>query len=108
MQNKTKQQKSIADVLQQSNNQLSTLVKQVNQLQSLNQYLTKQLNLDFFKHCQIANLRDSTLVIFADNATWATQCRFHSPEIIKILKKNRQFNFIQNIQCSVRPNSKNK
>ena len=108
MYNKTNQQKNIATILKQPKSQLANVVDKVNQLQSLNQYLRTQLDPQILLHCHIANLRDNTLILFANNAAWATKIRYMSSEILKIVKKNKQFNTIQKIQCSVRPSPQKK
>jgi hypothetical protein len=53
------------------------------------------------QHCCIAKYSKGVLVLAVDNASWATQVRYHTPDIIEALKILPEFNKLKTIQCFV-------
>jgi len=93
----------INDILQAPNNQLSNLVAKVNQLNQLNQSLSKILDAKLASHCQITNLENGILTILVDNSSWGTKIRYASPDIINKMRYTEALSKVKSIKCIVRP-----
>ena len=65
--------KVVADILgDNGDNRLSTIMRHARLLQRINQQVQQKLPLALRQFCQVANLRQRTLVIIVDNAAFAT------------------------------------
>ena len=53
----------------------------------------------------LSNLQGDTLIITADNNTWATQLRLITPELLKLLHAKPGFAQVKQIRCRVSPAS---
>lgn len=93
----------INDILQAPNNQLSSLIAKVNQLNQLNQSLSKILDAKLASHCQITNLEKGILTILVDNSSWGTKIRYASPNILNKMHQKDVFSKVKSIKCIVRP-----
>jgi len=93
----------INDILQAPNNQLSNLVAKVNQLNQLNQSLSKILDAKLASHCQITNLENGVLTILVDNSSWGTKIRYASPDILNKMHQTDNLSKVKSIKCIVRP-----
>jgi hypothetical protein len=93
----------INDILQSSDNQLSNLIAKVNQLNELNQSLSKILDSKLAAHCQITNLENGILTILVDNSSWGTKIRYTSPDIINKMHDTNVLSKVKSIKCIVRP-----
>lgn len=82
--------------------QLHQLIHHVNELTTLQAALTPLLDPTLAKHIQIASYEQGTLVVTTDSASWVTQIRFKTPELIKMLKKTDLFSKIKKIKALIR------
>lgn len=94
---------NIDDILHMPDNQLSSIIAKVNQLNQLNQSLSEILDPKLAAHCQITNLENQTLTLLVDNSSWGTKIRYVSPEILKKMQQTPALCQVKQIKCIVRP-----
>lgn len=99
---------NIDDILHMPDNQLSSIIAKVNQLNQLNQSLSEILDPKLAAHCQITNLENQTLTLLVDNSSWGTKIRYATPEILKKMQQTSALYQIEQIKCIVRPNQQHK
>lgn len=96
-------QKTIANIFKESKNELAMLVNKARELQQLNQHLSNILDTKLFSHCKVANFENNLLTLVTDNSNWATQIRYHIPDLIEQLKEVPAFRGLQTIRCIISP-----
>lgn len=81
--------KPLSRLLGSRNNSSHRLVEQGRLLQGMTRWLQQQLPLPLSLHCQVANIRENTLVLAADSSAWSSKLRFFSNNLLIKLKKER-------------------
>jgi len=74
----------ISNVYQQ-NDMLKKLSQHTQLLAQLNHVLQQSLPTQYSAHCRLANVKNETLVIQTDNASFASLIRFQAPNLCKAL-----------------------
>ncbi|MDC9725049.1 MAG: DUF721 domain-containing protein [Gammaproteobacteria bacterium] len=69
------------------NSQLSKLAQRTQQLSKLNYILQQAMPPQFSAHCQLANVREQTLVVHTDNASYASLLRFQANTLCAALSE---------------------
>ncbi|MFQ5469788.1 MAG: DUF721 domain-containing protein [Gammaproteobacteria bacterium] len=95
--------KSVKGILSTSEH-LSKLIQFANQLEKLTRITRSCLPTPVNNHVNVANLKDNTLIIHTDSATWATQLRFHLPDLLRQLRIDHNLKSICSIRTKVVPN----
>ena len=78
--------KSLHSLMGEYNTQLHALYKKSAEIQKLDAVVKKHLDVDLAKHCHVANLNQSALIIAAENASWGTRLRYAIPELLSKLR----------------------
>lgn len=77
------------------------VTKKIASLQQLNHIFKNAINNDLTSHCTIAKQTKDSLIIIADNASWATNLRYAIPDIIKTLQIYPEFRNLQKIRYKI-------
>lgn len=93
--------KPLKNIIATDSNTLEKLIDQSNKLLALTAVLQKNLASDIGQHCRVAGYSKGVLTLAVGNASWATQIRYNSPEIIEQLSKTPEFKKIKTIKCFV-------
>lgn len=101
-------EKSLASLLKQPSELLQTLITKSQLLSHLTNLLHQKLDPVLTKHCQVANLREQTLVIEIDSAAWVTQIRYRIPELLEKLQSHDEFRGLQKIEYYIHPTTTEK
>lgn len=98
-------------ILNTDSKSLQSLLVKVNQAKEFNHLLAQYLPAETMKHCQVVKYEKNCLFVIVENGNWATQLRFHIPNLIKQLRQCSGFENLSGIICKTRPSyhtSKNK
>ena len=82
---------------------LDELISKANRLKHFNSLLAMHLEMEIAKHCQVAKFEDNCLFVLTDNGSWATQLRFHIPDLMVKLRKHPELAGLGGIICKTRP-----
>lgn len=96
--NKTKQ------ISHYQNSLLTDVILKAKQIEKFNQIFIKYIDMGVIPHCRVANFRESILLIEVDSGAWVTQLRYHTPELLRLLKMEAMFKSLQQIKFYVNPN----
>lgn len=96
-----KQPEQISAICQQ-NKMLFKLVQHAQLVEKLNHTLHQTLPLQFSAHCHLANIKNQTLIIHTDNASFASLIRFQVPALCKTFSAQLKMP-ISGIEIKVRP-----
>lgn len=94
-------EKSVEKVLWSEGSSLSNLRKKIQQLAQLNIFWLEQLDDALAQHTRVANYREGCLIIEVDSSVWATRLRFLIPELLKSLRRLKEFHTLQSIEWYV-------
>jgi len=97
--NKVSQQ-SFSNLLQASP-ELSSFVDKISQLEKINQILASKLEPELFANCQVANLRDGTLILTTTSPAWNHKLRFCSVDLLSALRSEPQWAGLKSIEVRV-------
>jgi hypothetical protein len=86
----------------QHNKILAKLAQHAQLIEKLNHTLHQTLPLEFSAHCRLANIKNQTLIIHTDNASFASFIRFQVPALCKTFSSHLKIP-ISNIEIKVRP-----
>ena len=75
--------RNIAKLIEGAQSVLQQLWEKNLHLQQSNQTLPNILPKPLAQHCRVVNLREQTVVIYADSAVWATRLRYQIPTILQ-------------------------
>lgn len=98
--------KKLSHLIADSTGVLQSLRQHAHLVQRLQQLLSVSLPEPINQHCYIANLHETTMVIYVDSSLWATQLRYLAPEIIESWQRNKvllALPVIDQIEVKVRP-----
>lgn len=91
-----------------ANRHLLKLITHAKGLSELNHAMEKYLPGPLKDYCRVANYRSGLLILQTDSATWATQLKFHIPELLTKLRQEHAFHKLMNIKCIIEPPQKQK
>ena len=94
--------KSVADILDKPDGLLKGLLKQSNNLKSINESVLSLLPEELQDHCAVSEYNQTSLIITADNAVWGTRLRYMSSELLADLRKAGHYS-LANIQIKIKP-----
>lgn len=94
---------AIKHCLNNTSKQLNKIINKVHSLQILTQKLHSHLDRKLSHHCQVADFYDGKLVIAVTNGSWATLIRYAIPDLLEKLRREKEFDFLQQIQCIIQP-----
>lgn len=97
----SKQPEHIHSVYQHSD-ALKKLMQRTKLLEHLNHLLQSNLPAQFSAHCRLANIKNGTLIIHTDNASYASLIRFQAPQLCKTLSTELEMT-ITGMDIKVRP-----
>ena len=97
----SKQPEQISSIYQH-NKTLLKLAQHAQLIEKMNHTLHQALPLQFSAHCHLANIKNQTLVIHTDNASFASLIRFQAPTLCKSFSEELQIP-ISHIEIKVRP-----
>lgn len=86
----------------QHNKMLAKLAQHAQLIEKLNHTLHQALPLQFSAHCRLANIKNQTLIIHTDNASFASLIRFQVPTLCKTFSAQLKMP-VNNIEVKVRP-----
>lgn len=72
-------------------------------LHRLNSLLGSLLDDDSKLHCQVGNIRDGVLILYADSTAWALRLRYQSPALLKQLQQRKGLATLRQIEVKVIP-----
>lgn len=75
--------RNIAELIEGAQSVLQQLWEKNLHLQQINQTLPNILPKPLAQHCRVVNLREQTVVIYADSAAWATRLRYLIPTVLQ-------------------------
>ena len=84
------------------NSRLSQLLNQAKFISQANEYLHAILPEQLIAHCQIANIRDQTLVIYTPNSAIATQLHLQQHRILEAMQSHPEFSCILRTHIQVK------
>lgn len=87
----------------QMNDSLDGLIRRGRQLHGLNILLGELLGTELASHCQLANIRENTLILATDSSAWATRLRYMAPQLIQQLKGDKRLNGIDTVHVIITP-----
>lgn len=85
----------------QKNSSLDGIIRRGRQLHGLNILLGELLGTELATHCQLANIRNNTLILATDSSAWATRIRYMAPQLIQKLKGNKQLSGIDTVHVII-------
>lgn len=96
----TANHRSLANLLQNSQ-LLRDFVFKLQQLYQINQTVRYKLPPDLQPHCQVANLREGTLILTTTSPTWNHKLRFHRLELLSSLRADPAWAGLKAIELKV-------
>jgi hypothetical protein len=90
-------------ILKHEGKALGNLLKKVGQLDEFNHIFAQYIDSNLAAHCRIANLQNNCLIVVVDNGAWATQLRFHIPDLLAQLRQHPGLEQLKSICCKTRP-----
>ncbi len=106
MQNKNPPQdrdpQALDDLIDGAQSRLGWIMRKAQRIQRLNSLLYDMLDSPLNSHCQVLNLEERSVIIAADNASWATQLRFQQRDILNRLHFHNSWRYLQQITIKVR------
>ena len=77
--------KNIVKLLMGNADSLQAVFTNCQRLETLNRTVQRCLPAPLNQHCQVANLRDNTLILHADSSAWALKLRYSSRTLLQQL-----------------------
>lgn len=84
---------------------LGSLSDKADYLRRLNLAVQALLTTELAAHCQVANVRDNVLILYLDNAHWATQLHYQLTDLCSQLRQQQKYAGLRSIQYKIRPSS---
>lgn len=98
-----KSPKTITELLDKGENDLSKLMRRAQALNRLNETINGMLPPNLQGRCSVANLRNKQLIIHAESATWATLLRYEQGNILAQLHNDSKYHVIESIKVKIAP-----
>ncbi len=102
-----KTMKKATDIIKE-NNKLSDIVIKAQHLIKLDKILLNHVPENMRSHCKVANLSNGILSVHVDSPTWATQLRYHIPDLMLALRAREEFANLVSIKHRVRPSEEDR
>lgn len=83
--------------------ELRRLMDHAGQVQRASQVLRTYLDTPLAQHCQVANIKEGSVVIVADSPAWAAKLRFQVAGMLESLNKTQSFGTLRAIRVKVSP-----
>jgi len=81
---------------------LELTIQRGKKLQQLSRLIQNTLDPEMAAHCQLLNLRNSSLIMACDSTAWATRLRYHVPTLLQALQQSG-LSGVADIQIRVSP-----
>lgn len=81
---------------------LELTIQRGKKLQHLSRLIQNTLDPEMAAHCQLLNLRNSSLIMACDSTAWATRLRYHVPTLLQALQQSG-LSGVADIQIRVSP-----
>lgn len=81
---------------------LELTIQRGKKLQQLSRLIQNTLDPEMAAHCQLLNLRNSSLIMACDSTAWATRLRYHVPNLLQALQQSG-LSGVADIQIRVSP-----
>ena len=94
--------KSVQALMKNHGPGLGRLLAHARVLDRLDQILASILDPNLSCHCQVAELRDHSLILVCSNATFATRIRMISPQLLESFREEGDFG-IERIEIRIAP-----
>lgn len=96
--------KTLSSLLYYHNNSVvQQIVQKAEHLASLERLIKAHLNTELAHHIRLAQYRQGTLLLFAENGHWATNLRFQQYDLVATLQKLPELKELQAIEIRVCP-----
>ncbi|MEO5702933.1 MAG: DUF721 domain-containing protein [Gammaproteobacteria bacterium] len=95
--------KPVRKLLADGGEELRRLLARAESLQRASQVLRAHLDAPLAQHCQVANIKDGSVVIHADSPAWAAKLRFHVAGMLEKFNKSHSFGTVRAIRIKVSP-----
>lgn len=96
----TGQKHDLSNILENSSI-LREYLKKINKVTELNKAVLAALPSELAAHCQVANLRNNTLILTTSSPVWKHQITFQQADLLSRLRKNPEWAGISHINCQV-------
>lgn len=93
-------------ILKHDGKSLTGIFKNLARLRELNQLFEQNIDKSLAAHCSVVNILNGSLIIIADNGSWATQLRFHIPDLLEKFRRSPLLHGLKSITCKTRPDFK--
>ena len=93
-------------ILKHDGKNLAGLFKNLKRLAELNQLFAQFAGKPQASHASIVGIQNGSLIIIADNGSWATQLRFHIPDLLEKFRPHPLLHGLKSITCKTRPDFK--
>ncbi|MEP1742115.1 MAG: DUF721 domain-containing protein [Kangiellaceae bacterium] len=93
---------AVDNLLDQPQGSVKALLDRLTKIQTIDKKLHDYLDPAIAKHCRVANIRKSTLVLAVDSPAWSNKIRFTIPELLSHFRSNGFLN-LANIDIIVQP-----
>jgi len=90
--------KTLGQIFFHQNDVLPELINKAKQLSKLDQLFRSFLDASLARHCHLANLSETEMLVVADNSSWATRLRYAIPDILKNIKTQPEFKDLKKIR----------
>ena len=98
-----KEPKPLQDILATPKNKLGWLINKAKMLTELELLIHEILDSPLNKHCKVLNYEKAVLFLATDSATWATQLRFNTKNLINQLHFYPKWSRLYKIEVKVKP-----
>lgn len=95
--------KPVRKLLNEDGGELHRLIAHAECLQRASQVLRAHLDAPLAGHCQVANIKNGSVVMHADSPAWAAKLRFHVAGMLEQLNKAQSFGALRAIRIKVSP-----
>jgi hypothetical protein len=93
----------VLKLLNEDRGDLHRLIAHAERLQRASQVLRTHLDEPLAGHCQVANIKDGSIVMHADSSAWAAKLRFHVASMLEQLNQAHGFGVLRAIRIKVSP-----
>ncbi len=93
---------AVDNLLNQPEGNVKALLDRLTKIQTIDKKLHEYLAPEMAKHCRVANIRKSTLVLAVDSPAWSHKLRFQLPDLLSYFR-NTGFLNLANIDIIVQP-----
>ena len=92
---------SITEILHQSAEPGSEILKKISQIHELQSKLRNHLGLPLSEHLNVANISSDSLTLHTDNAAWASRLRFKIQSILEFSRNECRLDNLKSVRVKV-------